>query len=161
MSINLKKQDWKPGLIMWGLFSVFIIIGFLIAAFDHSYPVTHTAAVAHPGYESFPEMYYVQISASQAFAKSWTFWRVLGIIAWLGLGLFLVLEDNDAIGIKEGTFGTFLARNPIKVVVVLLAIAMFGIFAKHSNVQGTVKPLTAQEYKAVEGSDSALHALFE
>lgn len=56
--------------------AVIFIISILIVSSDHSPDVTHKAAIERPGYEPFPEQYYVEASA----AKKWHDSRIIILI---------------------------------------------------------------------------------
>src|SRR6266498_5531560 len=88
--------NWKAGLLFYAVISIVFFFAFFYAAFDNHFVIDHQAAI--PGNSNWPESYVVHISPAVAFAFTWGFSRVFGLILWIVLGLYIVAAANDLTG---------------------------------------------------------------
>jgi hypothetical protein len=126
-----------------------------------TYPADHQAAI--PGNSNFSvDSYNLTISPALAFAYTWSVGRVIGLIVWFGVGLFLYLASNDLIGRNEGTIGAALAKNPVKTLIVGMLVAAFLVFAPFSKlVAGNYKAtVPTTRYEQIKENKDSLKALF-
>lgn len=155
------KINWKLGGLSYIAISIIFFFAFFYSAFNNSFKIDHFAAI--PGNSNWPEHYVVYPSPALVFAWTWSLWRVLGLLIWLGLGAFMVLLANDVIGNRKGSFGGWVASKATVsfLAVVVISIALF--FASYSNkVAGNNKSIiTPEQYKEVQGDNSALKSLFQ
>lgn len=159
-----QKINWKVPLLVYGAMSVVFFFAFFYAALDNNYPVDFDPAV--PGNSNFPEdTVIVSMSPALAFAWTWSFWRVLGLLIWFAVGAYMVMVANDMIGKNEGTVGAVLAqeRNVWKVVALGMLIAVALFWAGHSNVVAgnNTSIVKATDYEKMKNDKAAFKALFD
>ncbi len=159
--MRLPKINWKLGGLAYIAISVIFFFAFFYSAFNNHFRIDHFDAV--PGNSNWPEHYVVYPSPALVFAWTWSIWRVLGLIIWLGLGLWMVLMANDVIGKKQGSFGGWVARNPNLSFLGILVISVTLFLSSYSNkVAGNNKTIiTPDQYKVVKGDNGALKGLFQ
>lgn len=152
--MSKKLTDARPAFIIWGLFAAFFFFAFFYAAFNNHFSVDHNALV--PGNSNYPESYTVYPSPALVFSATWSFARVLGLLIFLGLGVYLFFCVGDYLG----QFATEKV-NLITFIGLLLSLILF--FASHSNkVAGnnkvTIKP---ERYENIQHNNDSLKNLFD
>lgn len=145
--------NWKAGLLFYAVISIVFFFAFFYAAFDNHFVIDHQAAIT--GNSNWPESYVVHISPAVAFAFTWGFSRVFGLILWIVLGLFIIVTANNLTG-------KFLTQKFVAIYVALTLLSGAFCFAGSSNVFARNKvTISPQQYEQVKGDNEALKALFD
>jgi hypothetical protein len=148
--MSRKITDWKTPAFVYGLFAAVFFFAFFYAAFNNAYHVDHVL----PGNnENHPEGFNVFPSPALVFGATWSGLRVLGLIAFFAVGVYLVALANDIVTDKW--------KNTILFVGLLISLACF--FGSHSNkVAGNNKVfLKPDRYERVKNNKDSLRNLFD
>jgi hypothetical protein len=161
MALDFKRINWKAAAAVYLGMSAIFFFAIFYAAFNNNYPITHNAAVV--GNSNYPETYTIGISPALAFAYTWSFARIIGLILWIGLGVYMVLVASDMLGRREGSFGSWAAQNFNVVTITVGLLAAIAMFSSHSNVAAgnNTVTVTPEVYNNVIDDKDKLKALFD